>query len=130
MNFWAFVASLLLASGVALGAYGAHGLRSIVESQRLIDSYEWAVQYQLISALGFFAVAWATQHFRAWLVHIAGALLLLGTVGFSGSLYLLVLESWRPYPLVTPVSGGLMIAGWIVLAVASLTYQPRRSSYY
>lgn len=54
MHFWAFIGSLLLASGVAMGAYGAHGLRAIVDVPRSIEAFEYAVQYQLISALGFF----------------------------------------------------------------------------
>ncbi len=109
MHFWAFIGSLLLASGVAMGAYGAH---------------------QLITALGFFAIAWATNHFKAGLVNLAGLLLLIGTIGFSLSIYLLVLAQWRPWPLVTPISGGFMIAAWIVMAIACLTSKPKHSSFY
>lgn len=93
MHFWAFIGSLLLASGVAMGAYGAHGLRAIVDVPRSIEAFEYAVQYQLISALGFFAIAWATNHFKAGLVNLAGLLLLIGSIGFSLSIYLLVLLS-------------------------------------
>ena len=49
MHFWAFIGSLLLASGVAMGAYGAHGLRAIVDVPRSIEAFEYAVQFQLIS---------------------------------------------------------------------------------
>ena len=117
MHFWAFIGSLLLASGVAMGAYGAHGLRAIVDVPRSIEAFEYAVQYQLISALGFFAIAWATNHFKAGLVNLAGLLLLIGTIGFS-------------WPLVTPISGGFMIAAWIVMAIACLTSKPKHSSFY
>ena len=48
MHFWAFIGSLLLASGVAMGAYGAHGLRAIVDVPRSIEAFEYAVQYQLL----------------------------------------------------------------------------------
>lgn len=95
MHFWAFIGSLLLASGVAMGAYGAHGLRAIVDVPRSIEAFEYAVQYQLISALGFFAIAWATNHFKAGLVNLAGLLLLIGSIGFSLSIYLLVLAQWE-----------------------------------
>ena len=130
MHIWAFLGALMLASGIALGAYGAHGLRAAVTVPRLIESYEYAVLYQLISGLGFFAVAWATQHFKDWLVNIAGILLLIGSLGFSVSLYLLVLIQWRPFPLVTPISGFFMIAAWVVMAITALTSQPKRSSFY
>ena len=43
MHFWAFIGSLLLASGVAMGAYGAHGLRAIVDVPRSIEAFEYAV---------------------------------------------------------------------------------------
>ncbi len=128
-HLWAFIGALLLASGVAFGAYGAHGLRTVVEVPRLIESFEYAVLYQLIGGLGFFAVAWATNHFRAWLVNIGGFFLLLGTVGFSFSLYLQVLYSFKLFPMVTPISGGFMILGWIVIALAALTTKPYRSSW-
>ena len=130
MHIWAFLGALMLASGIAFGASVAHGLRAAVTVPRLIESYEYAVLYQLISGLGFFAVAWATQHFKAWLVNIAGILLLIGSLGFSVSLYLLVLIQWRPFPLVTPISGFFMIAAWVVMAIAALTSQPKRSSFY
>lgn len=130
MHFWAFIGSLLLASGVAMGAYGAHGLRAIVDVPRSIEAYEYAVQYQLISALGFFAIAWATKHFKPILVHLSGLLLLIGTTGFSLSIYLLVLAQWRPWPLITPISGGFMIAAWLLMAAACLTSQPKHSSFY
>ncbi len=121
MRFWTFIGALLLASGVALGAYGAHGLRSIVELPRQIEAFEYGVLYQLVGGLGFFAIAWASQHFNKTLVNLSGILLLIGTVGFSLSLYLLIIIHWRPYPLVTPISGVIMIAAWLVLALAALT---------
>lgn len=52
-HFWSFIGALMLASGVALGAYGAHGLHNVVTVQRSIDAFEYAVLYQLISGLGF-----------------------------------------------------------------------------
>ena len=105
MHFWAFIGSLLLASGVAMGAYGAHGLRAIVDVPRSIEAFEYAV-------------------------NLAGLLLLIGSIGFSLSIYLLVLAQWRPWPLVTPISGGFMIAAWIVMALACLTSKPKHSSFY
>lgn len=121
MRFWTFIGAILLASGVALGAYGAHGLRSIVEVPRQIEAFEYGVLYQLVGGLGFFAIAWATERFNTKLVNLAGILLLIGTIGFSLSLYLLIILHWRPYPLVTPISGVIMIAAWLVFALAALT---------
>lgn len=128
-HFWSFIGALMLASGVALGAYGAHGLHNVVTVQRSIDAFEYAVLYQLISGLGFFAIAWGLNHFREGLVNLAGLCVLIGSLGFSVSLYLLVLIEWRPFPLITPISGGFMIAAWVIFALASLTSHPRRSIF-
>lgn len=128
-HFWAFIGALYLASGIALGAYGAHGLRAIIDAPRLIESFEYAVLYQLVSGLGFFAVAWAVTHFRAWLVNIAGLLILFGSIGFSGTLYLWVLAQFKLFPMATPIFGGLMIVGWALMAVAALTSKPYQSNW-
>lgn len=130
MHIWAFIGALFLASGIAMGAYGAHGLRAVVEVPRQIEAFEYAVLYQLICGLGFFAVAWATQHFKSWLVNLSGIFLLIGTFGFSCSLYLLVLFQWRPYPLVTPISGGFMILAWLIMAFAACTSKPKHGAFY
>ena len=74
MHFWAFIGSLLLASGVAMGAYGAHGLRAIVDVPRSIEAFEYAVQYQLIGAWGFFAIVWAPTLLKAGWVNWPGLL--------------------------------------------------------
>jgi uncharacterized membrane protein YgdD (TMEM256/DUF423 family) len=129
-HLWAFIGALYLAVGIGMGAYGAHGLRTLVQAPRLIESFEYAVLYQLISGLGFFAIAWALGHFRGWLVNVGGLLLLLGSLGFSLSLYLQVLLNFKLFPYVTPVSGGLMIASWTVVAVAALTSKPFQSSWH
>lgn len=69
MHFWAFIGSLLLGFRRCYGrlrcAWVAGPLWNVPRS---IEAFEYAVQYQLISALGFFAIAWATNHFKAGLV--------------------------------------------------------------
>jgi len=129
-HLWAFVGALYLAIGIGMGAYGAHGLRTWVQVPRLIESFEYAVQYQLISGLGFFALSWALGHFRGWLVNIGGLLLFSVASVFLSVLYLQVLLELKLFPYVTPISGGLMIAAWIVVALATLTNKPFKSSWH
>ncbi len=119
----------MMASGIALGAYGAHGLQAVVTEPRLLQSYEYAVLYQLVTGLGFFAIAWGTSHFRPLLVNLAGFCLLLGSLSFSLSLYFIVLLGLKVFPYITPIGGAFMIFGWILFAVASLTSKPQRSYY-
>ena len=104
------VGALLGALGVALGAFGAHGLRSVLDEQRL-GWWSTAVQYQLWHAVLLVAVA------ALPLPRLGGAALLigLGTAIFSGTLYAMALGAARWLGAVTPLGGLLMIAGWLLL---------------
>lgn len=105
--------------GVALGAFGAHGLRA---SRPPADLATWdtAARYQLIHALALFAVAWAATQWPSWRVHAAGWLLVAGIVIFSGSLYTLVLTGQRWMGAITPLGGVCFLAGWALLAWAAV----------
>ena len=107
--------------GVALGAFGAHGLRSVVTPDRLAV-FETGVRYQLVHALAIIAAAWAAHavpETRA--PRLAGALFAAGVVLFSGSLYALVGTGVTAWGAVTPLGGVAFIAGWIALAATRLT---------
>lgn len=107
----AIAGALLAAGGVALGAFGAHGLRAMLDAQAL-GWWQTAVQYQLFHAAGLIAIA-ALPGLRAG---APVALLAGGTLIFSGSLYLMALTGARWLGAVTPVGGLAMIAGWLLLA--------------
>jgi uncharacterized membrane protein YgdD (TMEM256/DUF423 family) len=110
----------LAALGVALGAFGAHGLRPLVTPERLAV-FETGVRYHLVHALAILVAAWAAQaapHSAGprW----AGALFALGVLLFSGSLYLLVWTGVTTLGAVTPFGGVAFLAGWIALASTRL----------
>jgi len=110
----------LAAAGVALGAFGAHGLRSIVTPERLAV-FETGVRYHVVHALAVIAAAWAAHAApQAAGPRWAGALFVLGVLLFSGSLYLLVLTGVTTWGAVTPLGGLAFIAGWIALATTRL----------
>lgn len=103
--------ALLAGVGVALGAFGAHGLRTLLTPAELAW-WQTGVSYQVWHGLALIAIGAAKLPrlgFAAWLMG-AGALI------FSGSLYLLALTGLRWVGAVTPVGGALMIAGWAALA--------------
>ncbi len=112
-------AGLFGATGVAAGAYGAHALAQQL-SPYLLNVFQTAVLYQLIHALALLGiVALLSQSVRSKALLISAGLMVIGTILFSGSLYLLTLSSWR-VGLITPLGGFLLISAWITLLIAGL----------
>ncbi|MDX1567883.1 MAG: DUF423 domain-containing protein [Longimicrobiales bacterium] len=100
--------------GVALGAFGAHGLRGRVSAEDL-QTFEIGVRYQMYHALALLAVAWVGTRFPGSAVTAAGWLFVAGIVIFSGSLYVLVLSGVRWLGAVTPIGGLAFLGGWLAL---------------
>jgi uncharacterized membrane protein YgdD (TMEM256/DUF423 family) len=107
----AMAGALLAGTGVALGAFGAHGLRALLSVEAL-GWWQTAVQYQMWHAIGLLAIGLA----RAMPTRGAASLLAAGTMIFSGSLFLMALTDARWLGAITPIGGALMIAGWGLLA--------------
>jgi len=110
---WTSVAATLLALAVALGAFGAHGLRARLDAYSM-DIYQRAVLYHFLHALGLLIVSTLPRPSQAvcWL-------LLAGIVLFSGSLYILALTGVRALGAVTPFGGLSFIAAWLLLAFSA-----------
>lgn len=112
--------AVLGAAGVAVGAFGAHALRSIVTPERLAV-FETGVRYHVVHALAVLVAAGAAYAApQAAGPRWAGGLFTLGVLLFSGSLYLLVLTGVTTWGAVTPLGGLAFIAGWIALATTRL----------
>jgi uncharacterized membrane protein YgdD (TMEM256/DUF423 family) len=110
---WIAVAAALGALGVALGAFGAHGLAARVSPEALA-SWRTAVQYHLVHAVALLALGLhASATGRS--APLPAALFTAGVVLFSGSIYLLVLGGPRWLGPVTPVGGLAFVAGWLAL---------------
>lgn len=101
--------ALLAALGIALGAFGAHGLRDSLDPMRL-GWWQTAVDYQLWNAVGLIAVA------RLPSSALPAVLIGCGVLVFSGTLHAMALTGLRWLGAVTPIGGLLMIAGWLLLA--------------
>ncbi len=109
------------ALAVALGAFGAHALRRRL-SHETIETFRIGVQYQMYHALALLGVALALERSRApVLLTSAGWLFILGTLLFSGSLYLLTLLRLRWLGSVTPLGGIAYIVGWLCLFLAAFS---------
>ena len=107
------IAAVLCFLAVALGAFGAHGLRSMLEERGMIDVWNKAVFYHFMHAIALLALGLYGAINRG-----ACLLLLAGILVFSGSLYLLALTNLRWLGAVTPLGGLCFLAGWAWLALA------------
>lgn len=105
-------------TGVALGAFAAHGLKARLSSDYLAV-FQTGVQYQLIHGLALFGVVLLALQAPSRLLAAAGVLFCLGIVLFSGSLYLLVLSGIGKFGIVTPFGGVAFLGGWLCLMVAA-----------
>lgn len=97
-------------TGVIAGAMGAHALESVVDPDQL-DSYETAVRFQMYHALFLILLGAIQDRIKARALSWVTILTIIGTLMFSGSIYLLVLSS-APVGIVTPIGGTVLIAAW------------------
>jgi uncharacterized membrane protein YgdD (TMEM256/DUF423 family) len=105
--------------GVALGAFGAHGLRGRLTPE-MLAVFETGVRYQLVHAVALLAMAGLMDRLNGWLITSAGWLFFAGIVLFSGSLYLLALTGVTILGAITPLGGLAFLAGWACLAIAAI----------
>ena len=105
--------------GVALGAFGVHGLKDALSAEGK-QTYQTAVLYHLIHGLALLAVGWlALLKPNEAMVRNAGWAFVLGIVLFSGSLYLLSVTGIRKLGIITPFGGLAFLLGWLCLALAA-----------
>ena len=108
---------------VALGAFGAHGLKGFVEgmedaAQRLAW-WDTAAHYHLTHALALGLAAWAATRSSGRLAKASGWCFQLGILLFSGSLYAMTLTGVRVLGAVTPIGGVLLLAGWVCVGLSA-----------
>lgn len=116
---WVTLGSLNLALAVALGAFGAHGLKARLTAEQLAW-WHTGCNYHFIHALGLLAlgILAASRPDLTWSRGIGGCLLA-GILIFSGSLYAMALGAPRWFGAITPIGGLAFIAGWLWLAVSA-----------
>ena len=116
-------AAILGALAVALGAFGAHGLKKIVPAET-VTTFETGVRYQFYHVFALLAVAILFGSFPGKNLQYAGMCFIIGIILFSGSLYVLTaLQATKTVGLrgigaITPIGGGFFIIGWILLFLA------------
>lgn len=119
MKTFVILGALLGGLSVAFGAFGAHALRNQLEP-RMLEVFETAVRYQMYHALALFAASWIYAQTQAPAAQVAGWAFVVGTLLFSGSLYVMTFTGIRALGVVTPIGGLAFLAGWGALAVAAM----------
>ncbi len=113
---WFFLLGALSGfTGVALGAFAAHGLRGHLTDE-MLNIFEVGVRYQLYHAVTLLAVALALDRWPRGEFTAAGWCFVLGTVVFSGSLYALSLSGIRWLGAIAPIGGLAFLLGWLGIA--------------
>jgi uncharacterized membrane protein YgdD (TMEM256/DUF423 family) len=103
--------------GVGMGAFGAHGLKSILSPEMLVV-YKTGVTYQMWHALGLGLIAmFQLQTPQSKLLYWAGWLMFSGIILFSCSLYLLALFGIKELGMITPIGGLAFLAAWLLVAL-------------
>jgi uncharacterized membrane protein YgdD (TMEM256/DUF423 family) len=105
------IAAILGALTIAIGAFGAHGLKEIV-SEKTITSFEIGVRYQM-----YHVIVLIIQKTQKW----ASRFFIFGIFLFSGSIYLITLKEFfsfntKIFTILTPIGGLFLITGWLRLA--------------
>lgn len=108
-----------MALAVALGAFGAHGLKEML-SDEMLNTFETGVKYHFYHALGLLVISLTAQLMpNSALLQWSGWLMIAGITIFSGSLYILSVYGIKWLGAITPIGGLCFIGAWILLALAA-----------
>lgn len=113
------IGAALAGLAVVLGAFGAHGLKSVLSTQQL-KTFEIGVRYQMYHSLALLLLPALSAYVSSKWVNRAAFSFVTGTVLFSGSLYALAISGIEWFGPVTPLGGLFFIAGWTLLIIGLL----------
>lgn len=112
--------SINMAIAICLGAFGAHGLKTKV-SKTMLENWNTGTLYHLIHAVALLCIGLLISRIGnqgSW-IHIAGWLIIVGIILFSGSLYTMVLTNMKSLGAITPIGGLSFIIAWILVTITS-----------
>ena len=111
VKIWFFLAALFGFLSVALGAFGAHSLKNILDEYGK-SIYEKAVLYQMFHSMALLAVGVLQHLFKGISFSPAGFGFLIGILLFSGSLYVLAITGVKWLGAIAPIGGVAFLFGW------------------
>ncbi len=117
-------------AGVALGAFGAHGLRTSIrqwpltpeEQARRLENWETASRYQMYHALALVGVGIITVVRPRRAFAVVGTAFGTGILIFSGGLYVYVLTGIKVWAMIVPVGGVFLLVGWAGLMIGCVSH--------
>ena len=112
---------------VAIGAFGAHGLKPFLSPQ-MVSVFETGVRYHMYHSVGVLLAGWAWVSWTHPLFRFAALAFIYGIILFSGSLYVLSLTEVRWFGAITPIGGLLFLIGWAFLGLGFWKNSARKSS--
>ncbi|QKE28284.1 DUF423 domain-containing membrane protein [Arcobacter acticola] len=114
------IASFMMALGIALGAFGAHALKSILD-EYFLKIYNTGIQYHFYNTLGLFAATFIyALKPDSKKIFISLWLIIIGMIIFSFSLYFLAILNMPILGAITPIGGTLLIIAWLTLTYGIL----------
>lgn len=116
-NYWILTGGIFGFLGVALGAFGAHGLKDVL-SPELLEVFRTGVFYQLIHTAAILTIGLTgiTKFYKAALFFSIGIIL------FSFSLYLYTTTGIKQLAMITPFGGVSFLIGWLLVIISAISY--------
>ena len=108
--------SFLLALAVLIGAFGAHGLKSIVDAEKLV-TFETGVRYHFYHSFGLLFLGILQLLYKPLKFNVSYLAFTFGTLLFSFNCYLYVLTEIKTMAMIVPLGGLLFVLGWVYLSV-------------
>ena len=121
MKIWIVYGSFFSLLAIVLGAFGAHGLKNVLD-QYSREIYEKAIYYHFIHSLAIILIAILNNQYNNINLSYSVYLFLFGIIIFSGSLYVLAITGIKWLGAITPIGGLLFIFGWVYMIVAFLKH--------
>ena len=119
-KIWIIISAVSGFTAVAIGAFGAHGLREKL-SQEMLEVYKTGVFYQFIHTIVLLILA-STNFINS---KISSIFFLFGIILFSFSLYLYSISGIQFFAMITPVGGVCFLIGWLWLIIEVIRKEKR-----
>lgn len=109
------IGAIFIIFGIAIGAFGAHGLKEILVANSKVDTFQTGVEYLFYNSIGILIISIVSKDNKYFKYSII--LLSLGIIFFSFSLFILSITNIGKFGLITPIGGLFFIIGWICFVI-------------